>query len=535
MSYAGAEGAGGMTDTGSTSHPRADADADLAPGQRVGEYIVDKKIGQGGFGAVFKATHPLIGKEVAIKVLARKLSADEEMVSRFVAEASAVNKIRSRHIIEIFAFNQLEDGRWYYVMELLEGESLDEMIDRGPVPIGAAIPILGAIAKALDAAHAKGIAHRDIKAENIFLVRETDGTLFPKLLDFGIAKLLGAEEQLKHKTRTGAPIGTPYYMSPEQCRGRDVDHRTDIYAFGVLTYLMLTGAYPHDGDDYMDILMKQISNEPLPPSKLAELPWGTDDAVLWMMTKDPAQRPPNLTSAVHALDVAAQSAGVTIVNGPRSMTWDVQSSPLAMRYATPPPAALPRMSSVVGAQHPVGHASTMPPPSAAPQPIAHPDTLASMSAPALAASQTMAPPPAARSRGLIIGIAALAAAAIGVTVFLAVGRSKEAAPLAPPPATAAQPAPAATQPPTPAPTPTPTPAVVTPPTPAAVVEPPPQPAVVPADAAVAPPPSPTVTEPVPPVPATTGKHHGNGNGHHHGNKHPSSPGHDDIEEAFPSQ
>src|SRR5262249_7285942 len=151
-------------------------------------------------------------------------------------------QIRNRHIIDIFSFGALEDGRQYYVMEYLDGEPLDALIERGRPSITDTLVILRGVAKALDAAHAKGVAHRDLKAENVFLGKDSDAPgsgYFPKLLDFGIAKLMAPEDGLKHETRTGAPIGTPYYMSPEQCRGKDVDHRTDIYAFGVLSYLML--------------------------------------------------------------------------------------------------------------------------------------------------------------------------------------------------------------------------------------------------------------------------------------------------------
>src|SRR5258708_584763 len=170
-------------------------DPDLDPGQAVGEYAVEHKLGQGGFGAVFKATHPLIGKVVAIKVLARKFSVDPEMVSRFIAEAKAVNQIRNRHIIDIFSFGKLDDGRQCDVMERLDGEPLDALLEReGVLRLETALPILRAIAKALDAAHAKGITHRDLKPENVFLGRDDDGMYFPKLLDFGIAKLVASEE-----------------------------------------------------------------------------------------------------------------------------------------------------------------------------------------------------------------------------------------------------------------------------------------------------------------------------------------------------
>src|SRR5690349_21718139 len=138
--------------TGTTNPTSAAVDPDLQPGDVVGEYRVEGKLGQGGFGAVFKAAHPLIGKVVAIKVLARKFSVDPEMVSRFVAEAKAVNQIRNRYIIDIFSFGQLPDGRQYYVMEYLDGEPLDSLLDRQPVlPLATALPILRAVARALDA------------------------------------------------------------------------------------------------------------------------------------------------------------------------------------------------------------------------------------------------------------------------------------------------------------------------------------------------------------------------------------------------
>jgi serine/threonine-protein kinase len=281
-------------------------DPDLQPGQIVGEYRVEAKLGQGGFGAVFKAAHPLIGKLVAIKVLSQRFSVDPEMVSRFVAEARAVNQIRHHNIIDIFSFGTLDDGRHYYVMEYLDGEPLDRRIARqGQLTLREALPILRAIGRALDAAHAKGIAHRDLKAENVFLASNPDG-VFPKLLDFGIAKLLAPEDGLKHKTRTGAPLGTPHYMSPEQCHGRDVDHRTDLYAFGVLAYVMLTGIYPLDGDDYMTILMRQLHDEPPPASShRPDLPAGIDRVIAWLMRKDPAARPASLGEAMKSLEHVA--------------------------------------------------------------------------------------------------------------------------------------------------------------------------------------------------------------------------------------
>jgi serine/threonine-protein kinase len=301
------------------------ADSDLVPGVQVGEYIVEGKIGEGGFGSVYRAVHPLIGKAAAIKVLNRQYSSNPQMVSRFIAEARAVNQIRNRNIIDIFSFGQLEDGRQYYVMELLDGVTFDGYLrQKGRLAPEDAMPILRGIARALGAAHAAGIAHRDLKPENVFLVMEDDGNVFPKLLDFGIAKLMG-ESGLGHKTRTGAPMGTPHYMSPEQCRGRNVDQRTDIYSFGILVFETLTGRLPFDGEDVVDLLLKQTTAPAPRPSEVCpDLPAALDAPVLHMLEKDPANRPDSLTAALDALAAAAKGAGYDVKTSPRK-----QPDPLA--------------------------------------------------------------------------------------------------------------------------------------------------------------------------------------------------------------
>jgi serine/threonine-protein kinase len=289
------------------------ADADLPRGQRVGEYQIEAKIGEGGFGSVYRAVHPVIGKAAAIKVLNRQYSSNPQMVSRFISEARAVNQIRNRNIIDIFSFGTLDDGRHYFVMELLEGVPLDRYLkQKGRLSPEEAIPILRGIARALDAAHTAGIAHRDLKPENIFLMIEDDGSVFPKLLDFGIAKLLG-DAAMSVKTRTGQPIGTPYYMSPEQCRGKQVDHRTDIYSFGIVVHETLTGRMPFTGDNVMDLLLKQTTADPPSLSSACpELPALLDAPVLEMLRKEPDTRPPTAGAAIEALARAAQEAGYAV-------------------------------------------------------------------------------------------------------------------------------------------------------------------------------------------------------------------------------
>ncbi|HVK67564.1 MAG TPA: serine/threonine-protein kinase, partial [Polyangium sp.] len=285
---------------------------ELEPGRIVGEYRIERKIGEGGFGAVYAAIHPVIGKFAAIKVLNPQYSHNPVMVSRFVAEARAVNQIRHRGIIDIFSFGKLDDGRQYYIMELLEGMTLEAYLrERGRLRPSEALPILRQIARALDAAHAAGIAHRDLKPENVYLVFDEDRSVFPKLLDFGIAKLLGDSQS--HKTRTGTPMGTPLYMSPEQCRGKQVDHRTDIYSFGVMTHAVLTGQPPFMGDDVMDVLMQQVQTPaPSLSSVCPDLGTILDAPVLRMLAKDPAERPASVTGAIDAVVDAARAAGIEV-------------------------------------------------------------------------------------------------------------------------------------------------------------------------------------------------------------------------------
>jgi serine/threonine-protein kinase len=196
-------------------------------------------------------------------------------------------------------------------MELLDGMTLDELLQkRGRLAVDQVLPILRSIARALDAAHAAGVAHRDLKPENVFLTFDDDGRPTPKLLDFGIAKLLdpgsisGGKGQ--PRTQTGTPMGTPKYMSPEQARGVGVDHRTDVYSLGVMTFEMLTGEMPFKGEAVMDILLKQITEDPPKPSAVCTaLPTELDAPILHMLAKDATERPKTLTAAVEELSAAA--------------------------------------------------------------------------------------------------------------------------------------------------------------------------------------------------------------------------------------
>ncbi len=323
------------------------ADEPLRAGDEVGEYFVVDKIGAGSFGEVYAAEHPLIGKRAAIKVLSRQYSADPQTVSRFMAEARAVNRIRHRNIVDIFSFGMLPSKQHYLIMELLDGCTLQaELRRRGRFAFADALPILRAVADALDAAHEKGITHRDLKPDNIFLVRERDGGYSPKLLDFGIAKLVG-DEWAQHKTATGMAVGTPSYMAPEQCRGKKVGFLVDIYSFGVVVHELLTGKVVFDGDTAMDIFVQHMSEPPPPMSSMSpELPPELDEPVLRMLAKRPAERPPSATAALEALCQAAADAGM-----------ELDSSAAALLEGVPSPRRTDDLGSAETAIEPV---STVP-------------------------------------------------------------------------------------------------------------------------------------------------------------------------------
>ncbi len=267
------------------------APGDLEPGTLVGEYCVDGLLGKGGMGKVYSATHPLIGKRAAIKVLHPALSVDPDAVERFVQEARAVNQIGHPNIVDIFAFGTLPDGRCYFVMEQLRGESLAARIDREALPLEDVLSILDTIAIALDAAHRKGIVHRDLKPDNVFLAEVEGAKPAVKLLDFGIAKLTGSDSGTK-RTQTGNVMGTPAYISPEQARGQGVDHRTDLYAFGAVAYELLTGDLVFPATNAADMLAHHLFKAP--PSvreRRPEIDPELDALITNLLAKDANDRP----------------------------------------------------------------------------------------------------------------------------------------------------------------------------------------------------------------------------------------------------
>ncbi len=284
----------------------------LEPGSAVGEYLVEELIGEGGFGAVYAANHPMIGKRAAVKVLSREFSSDPSLAARFINEARAVNTIRHHNIVDIFSFGRLKDQRLYLIMEMLEGESLETYLRRkGRLEVAEMLGIFHAIARALDATHAAGIVHRDLKPANVYLAIDSDGVVTPKLLDFGIAKLEANANYIEHApTETGTVMGTPAYMAPEQCKGESVSALADVYSFGIMVHRALTGKVPFDGKNVLSVaVMQTVARAPAMSEVATDLPSALDAPVLRMLAKDPGDRPASVGEAYAAL---AEAAGLAL-------------------------------------------------------------------------------------------------------------------------------------------------------------------------------------------------------------------------------
>jgi serine/threonine protein kinase len=269
----------------------------------IGQYRILRKIGAGGMGLVFLGEHTLLGRRAAIKTLLPTVASSAEIVERFFNEARATSAISDPGVIQIFDFGYHVDGTAYIVMELLEGEALSARIDRlGKLALGDVLRIARQIASSLATAHARDIIHRDLKPDNIFLVHdaEAQGGERSKILDFGICKVGTSDASV---TQSGAMVGTPVYMSPEQCRGTgNVDHRADIYAFGCLVFHMLTGRPPFVGEASGELIVAHLREEPPPASKFVEdLPAGVDALLARCLAKDPDDRFGSMTELLVAL------------------------------------------------------------------------------------------------------------------------------------------------------------------------------------------------------------------------------------------
>ena len=254
-------------------------------------------------GAVYVAEHPLIGKKVALKVIHRELANNKEVVQRFFQEAKAVNKIGNEHIVEIHDFGVTPEGDHFYIMEYLEGRTLAQVLARERVlDVVRALHVAAQVASALGAAHAAGVIHRDLKPDNVMLTMRLGDPDFVKLLDFGLAKMF-AQGPSAVKTAAGVLLGTPQYMSPEACESRPgLDHRTDIYAVGILLFQMIVGQLPFDGESMGEVLVKQVTQLPPPPRALnPQIPPSVEQIVLRCLMKQPDARFPTMGALREAL------------------------------------------------------------------------------------------------------------------------------------------------------------------------------------------------------------------------------------------
>jgi serine/threonine-protein kinase len=271
------------------------------------QFRIVQKIGSGGMGAVYKAEQPEMNRFVGIKILHAKYLARSDLVSRFRREARAMSHLSHPNTARVFLYGQLEDGSCYFVMEYLEGRNLAQIVRaEGPMDPERAINIMVQVCGALEEAHQVGIIHRDLKPENIFLTQQGGIRDYPKVLDFGLAKVTEREMRPGSLilTQEGMVFGTPEFMSPEQARGEKLDGRSDIYSLGTILYELLTGKLPFDAKQPMDYIHKHINEPPMPLAQRApgrEFPPGLEEALQRSLAKKREDRFPTATAFAQSL------------------------------------------------------------------------------------------------------------------------------------------------------------------------------------------------------------------------------------------
>ncbi|MGH7271707.1 MAG: serine/threonine-protein kinase, partial [Polyangiaceae bacterium] len=296
----------------------------------LGRYRLKKRIAAGGMGDVWLAYHPGLKRDVAVKILRPDaIEKSSHALARFEQEVSATTQLLHPNTIRIFDFGKTEDGLWYYVMELLEGETIAEIVSRlGPMDPARAIHIVGQAARALGEAHERGIVHRDVKPENIFLTALGGEHDFVKVLDFGIAKVENPEVAM---TLTGSVLGTPAYISPEVAMGLPADARSDVYGLGILLFFMLCGKPPFEGESAGAVLLAHASESPPSPSGILgrRLPSDVEAVVMRAIEKDPAHRYPNASEFALAISACTQAG-----------SWTFGDALVARRSSRPPPSGV---------------------------------------------------------------------------------------------------------------------------------------------------------------------------------------------------
>ena len=294
----------------------------LAPGTHVGEYVIDRFLGAGAMGEVYAGKQPVIGKRVAIKVLKREVGASTDGAERFKREARAVNQIDHPNVIDIFSFGRLDDGRLYLVMDLVEGRSLRKAISDGPLDVPAALAILAQIADALDAAHARGVVHRDLKPDNV-MIGSSDKVF---VLDFGLAKLLAPGEGVAPAsmlTGQGTWLGTPGYMAPEQWSAEGAGPASDRYALGVMAFELLSGKLPFQAQSLPQMMEQHFRAKVPALSTRGAIATSSrfDPVVSRAMAKDPLARYATAREMVEALRTVAGGLGARATSGRSKRPW----------------------------------------------------------------------------------------------------------------------------------------------------------------------------------------------------------------------
>ncbi len=329
-------------------------------GAVLGNYRVVRQLGAGAMGSVYLAEHALMGRKAAVKTIHPELASDPENIARFLTEARSVNDIRHPNIVEVTDFGQNED-RYYLIMELLEGETLADRLDRvGVLPPGTACHIGAQVAAALGSAHEHGFVHRDLKPQNIFLTAHPDYPDYVKVLDFGITKLIGKSQS--GRTQVGTILGTPHYMSPEQCMSDpSVDPRSDIYALGVVLYEMVTGTVPFSAETFAGLIMAHVSETPLPPAELnPDVPKALGVLIMRALEKAPEARWPTMRAlrdgllAVHRSSSPVPAVVAPAVTVALPARLSPPASPQPVRPSTPQSPTV----AVVAAAEAIATAST---------------------------------------------------------------------------------------------------------------------------------------------------------------------------------